>query len=85
MATVLPGRVVRVECKRDLNASRALLVLERIILSRKASDWQPPVQFGSVATVQAGRKLLVDCKRDLNSSRTLLVLERIILKRKASK
>jgi len=61
---------VWVECKRDLNVSRALLVLERKIL--KSIGWKcvAPVEFGSVVGVW------VECKRDLNVSRALPVLER---------
>ena len=42
---------VRDECKSDLNASRALLVLERGILKSKGA----PLEFGSVVSVQTGR------------------------------
>ena len=46
---------VWVECKRDLNVSRTLLVLERIILKSVGSKCVAPVEFGSVASVQTGR------------------------------
>ena len=76
-----PCRLVEVlvECKRDINASRALLVLERTILKRKAGPLYSLVAWPPCRLVD----VLVECKRDLNASRALLVLERTILKRKA--
>jgi len=43
---------VRVECKRDLNASRSLLVLQRTMLKGYFVNVWPPVQFGSVVGVR---------------------------------
>jgi len=73
-----PCRLVEVwvECKRDLNVSRALLVHEHTISKRIGCKYVAvPVEFGSVVRVR------VECKRDLNAYSTLLVLERTILKR----
>jgi len=45
------------ECKRDLNASRVQLVLERTIsLKRIGYKCVPPVESGNVATVVPGLK-----------------------------
>ena len=51
----LPYRLieVRVKCKRDLNASRALLILERTILKMEG---RPLIEFGSVDSVQTGSR-----------------------------
>jgi len=74
-----PCRLVEVtfECKRDLNASRALLVLECIIL--KINGF--PVQFASANPCRLV-EVRVECKMAINASRALLVLERLILKRR---
>ena len=62
---------VLIECHRDLNASRALLVLDRTILKRIGCKCvAAPEEIGSVVGVR------VECKRDLNVSRALLGLER---------
>ena len=68
-----------VECKRAINASRALLVLERFILKSGRKD--TTVHFGSVASYSPVR-VLVECKWDLNASRALLVLEHNIKKKR---
>ena len=70
---------MRNECKRDLNASRALLVIERIIL-KKEGHHRSLVAWPRCGLVYDR----VECKRELNASRALLVLERIILKRKTT-
>jgi len=44
---------ISVECKRDLIASRAMLVLERILLD--SEEHALPVEFGSEAYMQTGR------------------------------
>jgi len=54
----LPCRLVevRIEWKRELNVSRALLVLERKILKSIICKCRTaPVEFGSVVSVQNGR------------------------------
>ena len=78
-APVESGSVVgvRVECRRDLNVSRGLLVLERIILKR-----MPPSSLVARSPCRLV-EVWVECKEDLNVSRALLFLERIILRRKA--
>jgi len=66
----------RVECKDDLNASRALFVLERkILLKRIGYKCVPPWSLVAWPPVE----VWAECKRDLNASRALLVLERSIL------
>ena len=64
---------------RDLNASRALLVLKRTILKREG---RPPYIVVAVVPLRSrsyadGR---VECKEDLNASLALLVLEHNIKK-----
>ena len=66
----------RVECKGDLNASRALLFLERTILFKRIRchpvAW-PPVE------------VWVECKKSLSEAVALLVLDHtILLKRTGS-
>ena len=69
-----------VNCRRDLNSSLSLLVLERTILNSIGSKCvAAPVEFDSEVGVW------VECRRDLNVSLSLLVLQRTILNSIGSK
>jgi len=65
----------RVKCNDNLNASRALLILERTRLLKKIGyKCVPP--WSLVAWLPL--EMWAECKRDLNASRVQLVLERTI-------
>jgi len=66
-----------VECKGDLNASRALLVLEHNIKKERFPQYRLLFRFLCSHPYANG---MVEWKEDLNASRALLVLERTILK-----
>jgi len=66
---------VRNECKRDLNATRALLVLEHNIKEERFRPYSLVLWFLCSHPDADGE---VECKGDLNMSRALLVLERVL-------